>query len=144
MNTLKGLSRELGIADKVHFLGTRYDIPCLLNDADIFIHMPEWEEGFGLTILEAMAAATVCIVSNNGALPEIITDGENGFLVEKGNIEQLAEKIKLVFELLDTAEMQMIRKNAQKRAEELSIERYASQFDEIILNLNTNKIAKKR
>lgn len=68
-------------------MGTRYNIPELLNDADIFIHMPEWEEGFGITIIEAMAAGVICVCSNNGAISEIINNKKMDIWLRKSVVK---------------------------------------------------------
>lgn len=130
--TLKAMVRQRGLADQVRFLGSRRDIPALLEGADIFIHMPEWEEGFGITVVEAMAAGKVCVVADSGALPEIVTDGVNGFLVEKGNAQALARKIQEIAGKLASEEMQKIRTNAVKRAEDFSIQRYSEALDALV------------
>ena len=97
---LGSLVREKGIEDCVTFLG---HIPGHLMNiyysfADIYVQPSIIDkdgttEGLGVTILEAMACETPCIGSNVGGIPDIIRDGENGFLVNPANPEQLAEKI---------------------------------------------------
>ena len=61
-------------------------------EASIFV-MPSLCEPFGLVFLEAMAYALPCIGTRIDAMPEIITDGETGFLVTPKNVNDLAEKI---------------------------------------------------
>jgi glycosyltransferase involved in cell wall biosynthesis len=129
---LETISMELNLQDKIEFLGSRRDISELLQESDIFVHMPNWEEGFGITVVEAMAAGKICIVANSGAMPEMITDGINGFIVEKGNIQALAEKIGEVADQINTEEMQKIRENAVKRAKDFAIEKYTKQLDDIV------------
>jgi glycosyltransferase involved in cell wall biosynthesis len=132
---LQNLSKELGLEERVEFCGNRRDVPELLGKSDVFIHMPVWEEGFGITVVEAMAAGKICIVSNSGALSELITDEKNGFLVEKGNVEELASKIKEVTYKLSNDEIKKIRENAVNKAKEFSIEEYTDNLDDLICNI---------
>lgn len=130
---LQTFAEENGLSDKVSFLGTRADVSELLYQSDIFIHMPNWEEGFGLTIVEAMASGLICICSNSGAIPEIIRDGENGILVEKGNAGNLAEVLTRVMQ--DQYPMtDAIRKRALATAQTFSIVKFAQELDATLSN----------
>lgn len=128
---LEKLCRELGLQDQVTFLGERLDVPRLLADADIFVHMPYWEEGFGITIIEAMAAGLICVCGDGGAIPEIITDGQNGFLVKKHDVNALAERLET--EIKECRDQNRIRLCAKNRAEEFSAEAFAEQLDKTLL-----------
>ncbi|MBO4899422.1 MAG: glycosyltransferase family 4 protein [Lachnospiraceae bacterium] len=128
---LETLSRELDLQDKVEFLGSRDDVPELLSASDVFIHMPRWEEGFGIAIIEAMSKGLICICAQSGAIPEIITDKVNGFLVEKGNPDQLAETL-LYASRMTSGERDVIAKAAHSRAEDFSIEKYVKNLDDLI------------
>jgi glycosyltransferase involved in cell wall biosynthesis len=66
-----------------------------LNSADVFL-MPSRYEGLPLSLLEAMAAGCVPIVSNRGSIPTVVDDGHNGFLVEPGDITQIVGKLKFL------------------------------------------------
>lgn len=61
--------------------------------ADIFVIIPPVVEGFGFAVLEAMSFGLPCIVSNVCALPELIENGKNGFVIDAGNFDQLVEKL---------------------------------------------------
>ena len=130
-STLETFVQDHNLADRVNFLGSRRDVPGLLSESDVFLHMPLWEEGFGITIVEAMAAGKICICAKSGAIPEIITDGEDGFLVEKGNAEELARTIRKV------AGMESIRRKgiccaAQEDAKQFSDEAFVSRLDGLV------------
>ena len=129
---LEETSKNLGIDEKVIFMGSRSDVPQQLEEADIFIHFPVWREGFGITIIEAMAAGLVCICGNVGAIPEIITDGDNGYLIEYLNRDVLADVLADVLDKYDTSEMGRIRKNAVERAKQFSIESYTEKFEKVV------------
>jgi glycosyltransferase involved in cell wall biosynthesis len=64
----------------------------LLRSADIFV-LPSYSEGMPISILEAMSFGIPVLSSRVGGIPEIVTDGETGFLVEPGNLEQMYDKL---------------------------------------------------
>ena len=72
--------RTKKIEKNVHFLGRQKGIGNLLENANVLVH-PCSIEGFGLSVVEAMMAEKPVIVSNSGALPEIIEHRKTGFLV---------------------------------------------------------------
>ena len=87
---------ELRISDSVRFLGERDDIPDLLSMADIF-WMPSLHEGLPIAALEAMATGLPIVASSVGGLKELVTDSENGLLVQPRDAGALAEStIKLL------------------------------------------------
>ena len=92
---LRAMARELGIASRVIFAGVRRDIPHLLSALDIFV-LPSLYEGFGIAILEAMAAGLPVVATTVGGIPEFVTDGMTGRLVEPGKAEALADAIQAV------------------------------------------------
>lgn len=134
--TLEDLVFKINIGSKVMFLGTRTDIPRLLQNADVFIHMPEWEEGFGITIVEAMAAGLICICGDTGAVSEIINDGKDGLLVTKGNADELVKRIKGCF-MLSPADINKISSAAKERAAKFSIEVFVKKLDMMISRGNS-------
>ncbi|BFU94003.1 MAG: putative GDP-mannose-dependent alpha-(1-6)-phosphatidylinositol monomannoside mannosyltransferase [Nitrospira sp.] len=89
---LRAMSRKLAVASPIIFAGARRDIPQLLPLFDIFV-LPSLYEGFGIALLEAMAAGRPVIATSVGGIPEFVTHGETGLLVEPGNVTALAEAI---------------------------------------------------
>jgi glycosyltransferase involved in cell wall biosynthesis len=79
-NQLHSLAGELGVADAVHFLGERDDVPAILAALDVLL-LPSWEEPFGRAVAEGMAAGLPVVATAVGGPPEIIRDGVNGRLV---------------------------------------------------------------
>src|SRR5207247_1768501 len=77
---LEAEARRLGIGDRVVFLGLRRDVPMVLAALDLFVQ-PSIYEGFGLSLLEAMAAGLPVVASRVGGIPELIEDGRTGLLV---------------------------------------------------------------
>jgi glycosyltransferase involved in cell wall biosynthesis len=89
---LRDLSVEVGVADRVHVLGPRRDVPALMHAIDVFA-MPSIWEGFGLVLLEAMSAGRPIVASRVATIPEIVLDGETGVLVPAGDPAALAEAL---------------------------------------------------
>lgn len=89
---LRELAADLGVADRVHVLGPRKDVPALMYALDAFA-MPSIWEGFGLVLLEAMAAARPIVASAVATIPEVVLDGETGLLVPPGDPLALAEAL---------------------------------------------------
>ena len=83
------LTRELGIQDRVKFLGKQTEFVSILSIADIFL-MPSQSESFGLSALEAMACGVPVISSSVGGLPELQIHGQTGYIAEFGDIDRMA------------------------------------------------------
>jgi glycosyltransferase involved in cell wall biosynthesis len=94
-------AREGGIADRVHFGGFQKDIRPFLREFDLFVH-PSYGEPFGLSIVEAMAMRKPVIACGTGGVPEIITHGNDGWLVEERSADAVATAIAT---LLNDAEL---------------------------------------
>jgi len=89
---LRDLASEVGVADRVHVLGPRKDVPALMHAIDVFA-MPSIWEGFGLVLLEAMAAGRPIVASRVATIPEVVVDGETGLLVPAGDPVALADAL---------------------------------------------------
>lgn len=83
-------AEQLNITDKVMFVGKRANISDYLAVADVFL-LPSEEESFGLAALEAQACEVPVVATRVGGIPEVITDGETGFLSEIGDVEKMAD-----------------------------------------------------
>jgi glycosyltransferase involved in cell wall biosynthesis len=83
------------LAGKVTFHGflSRPELVDHYYDSDVFVFPPIWNEGFGCTPVEAMAAGTPVVVTRSGGIVETVRDNETGFLVEKNDCRALAEAI---------------------------------------------------
>jgi glycosyltransferase involved in cell wall biosynthesis len=95
---LLAAAREAGLADAVHLMGQRDDVPALLAGADVAVvasHPVDRRgmgaEGFGLVAVEAMAAGTPVVGFSAGALPEVL--GDCGVLVDVGDVDALAAAV---------------------------------------------------
>ena len=83
-------TQELGVRDRVRFLGAQTEVEDLLPAADIFL-LPSEYESFGLAALEAMSCGVVPIAAASGGLPEVIDDGETGCLVQPDRPGDMAD-----------------------------------------------------
>jgi N-acetyl-alpha-D-glucosaminyl L-malate synthase BshA len=85
------LAKDHGVADDVLFVGQVPNIADYLSVADLLL-LPSETESFGLAALEAMACETPVIATRVGGLPEVVRDGETGYLVEVGDTRTMAER----------------------------------------------------
>lgn len=92
--SLEKLAEECGVSDRVVFAGLRKvgSLRAFYEAADIFV-MPSQQEGFGIVFLEAMAAGKPAVAANCGGAPEVVADGQTGFLVEYGDVEGLTARL---------------------------------------------------
>ena len=99
---LEALIKDLGLERKVFLVGQLTDAFKYLSAFDIFI-LSSVKEGFPWVLIEAMAAKLPIVATRVGAVPEIIEDGKNGLIVEPGDPEAMAWKIK---EIMDSSPLQ--------------------------------------
>lgn len=89
---LESLAEELKITGNISFLGYQQNVPSILKEVDLYVHASVLEP-LGIAVLEAMAAGRCVIATAVGGVPEIIQDGETGFLVPSKNAKALADAI---------------------------------------------------
>ena len=82
-------SRKLGVDQRVHFLGKIDNVAPLLASADLFL-LPSQSESFGLSALEALASGVPVIGTDAGGVPEVVRDGETGYLCGVGDVEGMS------------------------------------------------------
>ena len=110
-------ARCLGVYEKCVFVGKQPNIVDYLSAADVLL-LPSEQESFGLAALEAMACEVPVIASLVGGIPEVVTDGETGFLSEVGDVDKMADD---AARLLSDA---TLRREMGKRARESAVSRY--------------------
>jgi N-acetyl-alpha-D-glucosaminyl L-malate synthase BshA len=125
----QALARRLGIADKVRFLGRQDSIEEITAVADLYL-LPSELESFGLSALEAMACGVPVIGSDAGGLPEVVAQGETGYLLPVGDIEGMAAR---ALELLrDEALHKRMSQAARRRVEQLfDAEKIVTQYEAV-------------
>lgn len=89
--TAEWLVRQKGLSRDVIFLGKQNQVQSLLNCADVLL-LPSELESFGLAALEGMACGVPAVCSKVGGVPEVITDGVEGFLVTPGDTKMMAAR----------------------------------------------------
>ncbi|HLE61961.1 MAG TPA: glycosyltransferase, partial [Pyrinomonadaceae bacterium] len=110
-------ARCLGIYENCVFVGKQPKIVDYLSASDVLL-LPSEQESFGLAALEAMACEVPVVASRVGGVPEVVTDGETGFLAAVGDLDKMADDAAL---LLRDHEL---RTAMGKRARESAISRY--------------------
>jgi glycosyltransferase involved in cell wall biosynthesis len=128
----------MGLAGEVHFLGSRQDVPDLLNAMDIFV-LPSYSEGVSLALLEAMAAGLPVIATAVGGLPEVVTDGQTGLLIPPRDAVALAGALERL--LAAPALAQHLGANARDYVREhYSLDRLGREINEIYEELAEKKL----
>ncbi|MDB5001039.1 MAG: N-acetyl-alpha-D-glucosaminyl L-malate synthase BshA [Mucilaginibacter sp.] len=127
------LSRDLGIAEHVRFLGKQDAIEEILSVSDLFL-MPSQSESFGLAALEAMACKVPVISTNAGGLPELNVEGVTGFLKDVEDVDGMAERA--IYILEDEARLNQFKENALARAKQFELSNilplYENYYKEVI------------
>ncbi len=122
------LCEELGIADRVIFLGNSNEIDRILCFSDLFL-LPSESESFGLAALEAMMNKVPVISSNVGGIPEVNENGVTGFLSEVGNITEMAQNALKI--LSDEKVLEAFKIRALKSAEKFDILNVLPLYEEV-------------
>ncbi len=89
-DSLVALAGELGVADRLHIVGERSDIPDCLRELAVLVSSSR-SEGMPLAIMEAQASGLPVVATHVGGLPEIVTMGETGVLVPPGDVNAIAQ-----------------------------------------------------
>ncbi len=123
------LALEYGLADDVLFVGQVPNIADYLSIADLFL-LPSETESFGLACLEAMACEVPVIATRVGGLPEVVRDGETGYLVELGDIRTMADR---AIEILSDERVRRAigARGRQWALEQFNTERVIPQYEKI-------------
>ena len=123
------LARELGVADDVFFPGKQQQVEAFLSIADLYF-LPSESESFGLSALEANACGVPVIGSNAGGLPEVIIEGETGFLCPVGDVDCMADRALMLLRNRDRR-LSMAEAGARRAREEFGATRIVEQYEEL-------------
>ena len=124
--------------------GTPTDKNLIFGSAKLFLFPTQWEESFGLVMLESMACGTPVVAYARGAVPEIVVDGETGFVVnpsdndirgefavKKTGIDGLCEAVERVY-AMGKKEYEQMRTNCRAHVEKhFTVERMVDQYEEL-------------
>lgn len=113
--SLKDLARHSGVADTVHFLGLRRDVPALLRTADVFCYTSR-SEGLPNALLEAMAAARPIVTTRFAAMETLVESGRTGLVVDQDDDLAASEAVRRLLE--DTSLARSLGAAARRSAEE--------------------------
>lgn len=114
---LEELVEKLELKGLVSFEGFKTDIKAYLSTADLFIYPSVCEEVFGISIVEAMAFGIPCIANRVGGIPEIINDGENGFLTDEISPEGIERAVYRAIEAIKIGDIEKMSLKAAKTAD---------------------------
>jgi len=123
-------SEELGIKDKVKFLGlfSHDEMPVFYNGMRIFV-LPSLNEGMSNTVLEAMSSGLPILATDTGGTAELVTDGENGYIIRMKDAVHLAEKMEILIN--NPALRQSMGRVSRERAEKLNWGNVAGEYCEL-------------
>jgi glycosyltransferase involved in cell wall biosynthesis len=130
---LQAEAKELGLSDRVRFLGQRGDVPALLSCMDVYVQASLWE-GMPNAVMEAMAAARPVVATAVDGAKELITDGETGWLVEPSDATAMAERIAHALE--DVKEAESVGAAAARRmARDFTVQQMVLAYDKLYREL---------
>jgi glycosyltransferase involved in cell wall biosynthesis len=134
-NRMEMICKEKGIEKEVRFTGHIQNANLLkvFSCADIFV-LPTYSEGMPMVILEALAAGLPIISTPVGAIPDIIKDGINGFLIEPNSPKQLAEKILLLLHNEDIIK-RIGEANVQLAKEEYDVKVILNKLEQLYMTI---------
>lgn len=130
---LENQVKELGIENKVNFMGWSYEVPKLMSVADALVLSSIWE-GLPGVVLEAMASELPVISTFVGGVPELIVDSENGFLVPSKDPYALAEAIKKVMTMPDEDRKEMGLAGKLKVKKHFSVDKMVASYEQLYID----------
>ncbi len=127
------LAHEYGLTNEVIFVGQVPNIADYLSVADLLL-VPSETESFGLAALEAMACEVPVIATRAGGLPEVVKNGENGYLIRLGDINAMAEH---AIEILSDEPKQraMGRRGREWAVEQFNTEKVIPQYEQLYASI---------
>lgn len=136
---LRAAVRASGLEDRVHFVGAMSDVASVLQASDLLV-LNSKDEPFGLVLVEAMSTGTPVIATRVGGIPEIVTDSENGWLVEPGDSQALAARLLEVSR--DRARLDRVAQVAyQTTCPRFAMERFHGDWTRYYAELDPNSAA---
>lgn len=130
---LERMAVEAGMADRVDFAGWNDDVAASLASLSVFV-LPSLNEGISNTVLEAMACGLPVVATAVGGTPELVSNGETGFLVDSGDVAGMAGRLAAY---LDSPGLRQRHGTAARgrACHEFSIERMVADYDTLYRRL---------
>lgn len=129
---IEAAARDSNACDAIKFLGKQEQMEDILPIADLFLLTSEYES-FGLAALEAMAAEVPVISTNAGGLPEIIIDGDCGYMSNVGDVEDMSKNAILILQDKETHDC--FKANSLAQAKKFDIENIVPQYEKLYQRL---------
>ena len=125
---LEALTSKLQMDSKITFTGFTSEPSKYLSNADLFV-LPSYSEGFGIAAAEAMFLKIPVLCSRVGGIPEFVEDGENGWLFDPKNTEELTAKLNQIITIEAESLKMMGTKGYDKVINEFTVEKYIENLE---------------
>lgn len=127
-SALEKISRESKCRNNIYFLGSLKSTKEVLNISDLFF-LPSSTESFGLSALEAMACSVPVISTKTGGIPEVVIDGESGYLSKVGDVREMSSN---AIEILSNEnKLSLFKENALKQAMKFDVKQILPRYEKI-------------
>lgn len=127
-SALEKISRQSKYRNNIYFLGSLKSTKEVLNISDLFF-LPSSTESFGLSALEAMACSVPVISTKTGGIPEVVINGESGFLSKVGDIKEMSNN---AIDLLSNEnKLSLFKENALKQAMNFDVKQILPRYEKI-------------
>ena len=123
------LCSSLNLRVAVHFTGHRKDVAALLSAVDVVAVPSVWEEPLPYVAVEALCAGRPVVAFGVGGIPEIVIDGETGFLVPKGDVDALADALVRLLE--DPALRKRLAEGGRQHAQNFTVNHHVQRLTQI-------------
>ncbi len=125
---LETFCREIGVEKQVLFAGFRDDLHRVFPNLDVLAH-PAQMEGLGVSLLQAAAAGVPIVAGRAGGIPEVVADGDNGYLLDPFDVEGFAERISRL--LTDPELAQVLGEGGKRKSEAFSIAAMVTGYEKL-------------
>ena len=127
-SALEKISRQSKYRNNIYFLGSLKSTKEVLNISDLFF-LPSSTESFGLSALEAMACSVPVISTKTGGIPEVVINGESGFLSKVGDVKEMSNN---AIDLLSNEnKLSLFKENALKQAMNFDVKQILPRYEKI-------------
>lgn len=139
LNQYKNWATANGLAERVQFHGAQVNVIPYLEQADVFVYPSTCQEVFGISIVEAMAFGCICVANSVGGIPEVIKNGENGYLTEQCSAKGLLLQLKKAISLVRSGNTVEMQAKARETAKRFTIQNTCSELDKMIVEMSHEK-----